>query len=235
MTERDDPVLAATAGTGRARSAPTAPRRGALQLAAIASIMPVAGDPPATPASADDTAVVRRMATGDAAALGPLYDRWSPHVQRVVAAILRSPGDVEDVVEEVFWQAWRQAGRFDAGRGTVSAWLTTMARSRAMDRAKAIRRRPEDAVAGPIAAARTDSPDPADQAIASDRRSIVAAALGELPRAQREALEMAYFGGLTQMEIAACTGQPLGTIKTRMRLAMQKLRERLAPTLEVAR
>jgi len=182
-----------------------------------------------------DTLIVRRMADGNADALGALHDRWSAEVQTLALAIVRSVADAEEVVEATFWQAWQQASRFDGARGSVAGWLMTIARSRALDFAKAHRRRREDVTDRAGAALVSERPDPAQSAIASERRSLVASAMAALPDAQREAVEMAYFGGLSQTEIAACTGEPLGTIKTRLRLAMQKMRERLSPVLEVAR
>ena len=192
--------------------------------------------PDSTPAADGDAdaLLVRRMAAGDADALGAFYDRWAPQVQAAVLAIVRDRVDAEDVVEEAFWQAWRQAARFDGARGSVASWLLTIARSRAMDRSRALLRRRETAVDDAMELA-SGAPDPAEQAAASERRSAVAAALHGLPKPQREVIEMAYFGGLSQTEIAASLGQPLGTVKTRARLAMQKLRERLAPLREVAR
>ena len=178
----------------------------------------------------EDEALVQRMAGGDDGALGALYDRRYAIVYGVVSRLLRQPDDVEDVVEETFWQAWRQASRFDRSRGAVQTWLLTIARSRARDRARALRRRREEPLEGedgevvvPLAA----EGDPGLDAEASERRRIVVAALAGLPAEQREALELGYFGGLSQTEIAERTGQPLGTVKTRMRLAMQKLRSQL--------
>jgi RNA polymerase sigma-70 factor (ECF subfamily) len=186
------------------------------------------------PSSEVDAQIVRRMAAGDPDALGSLYDRWAGRVQSLAVSIVRSVADAEEVVEETFWQAWQQAARFDASRGSVAAWLLTIARSRALDLAKAQRRRREDVSDEAGSTLVSDRPDPAQHAVASEERSLVASALAALPHAQREAVEMAYFGGLSQTEIAACTGQPLGTVKTRLRLAMHKLRERLAPVWEVA-
>ena len=186
----------------------------------------------------DDPALLRRMAQGDEQALGLLYDRWHSLVAGVVARILASREDVDDVVEEAFWQAWRQASRYEGGRGTVQTWLLTIARSRALDRARALKRRREepldgdatDATVRQVAAEGTPELD----AEITEQRAIINAALAELPPEQREALELGYFGGLSQSEIAERTGQPLGTIKTRMRLAMQKLRGRLAILRDVA-
>ena len=178
----------------------------------------------------EDEALVQRMAAGDDGALGELYDRWYAVVHGVVSRLLRQPEDVEDAVEETFWQAWRQAARFDRSRGAVQTWLSTIARSRALDRARALRRRREEPLEGDdgqSAVPQAAEGDPGLDAEASERRRIVVAALAGLPAEQREALELGYFGGLSQTEIAERTGQPLGTVKTRMRLAMQKLRSQL--------
>ena len=178
----------------------------------------------------EDEALVRRMAAGDDQALGVLYDRWQGVVHGVVSRMLRQPDDVEDVVEETFWQAWRQASRFDRTRGAVQTWLLTIARSRALDRVRALRRRREEPLEGDdgqVVVQQAAEGDPGLDAEASERRTIVVAALSGLPPEQREALELGYFGGLSQTEIAERTGQPLGTVKTRMRLALQKLRSQL--------
>ena len=178
----------------------------------------------------EDESLVRRMAAGEEQALGALYDRWYPLVHGVVSRLVRQPNEVEDVVEETFWQAWRQASRFDPARGAVQTWLLTIARSRALDRVRSLRRRREDPLEGDDGVdvvQQVAEGDPGLDAEASERRRIVVAALNDLPAEQREALELGYFGGLSQSEIAERTGQPLGTVKTRMRLAMQKLRGQL--------
>jgi len=187
----------------------------------------------------EDVELVRRMAAGDEQALGAFYDRWRDQVYGLVLHVVREPADAEDVMEEVFWQAWRQAERFDASRAGVGTWLLTIARSRALDRRRALNRSREEAEPAPdegrraeyergVAEAVQDVPGPAEAAEGAERRALVAAALGTLPAEQRQALELAYFGGLSQSEIAERTGQPLGTVKTRMRLAMVKMREKLA-------
>ena len=191
----------------------------------------------------DDRALLERMIAGDERALGALYDRWSPVVHALALRIVDDGDEAEEVVEETFWQAWRQAATYAAARGAVPTWLLTIARSRALDRRRAVRRRREedlDATANqgaPAPASAADAPpgvahDPAEAAEAAERRARVEAALRELPVEQREAVELAYFGGLSQTEIAERTRQPLGTVKTRMRLAMQKLRAQLAPLRE---
>ena len=178
----------------------------------------------------DDASLVRRMANGDEQALGALYDRWHPLVHAVVLRILRQREDVEDVVEEAFWQAWRQAARFETARGSVQTWLLTIARSRALDKVRSLKRLREEPLVGENGESIVQQVavgDPGLDAESAERRRIVITALAELPAEQREALELGYFGGLSQSEIADRTGQPLGTIKTRMRLAMQKLKGRL--------
>ena len=191
-----------------------------------------------------DAELIRRMQSGDERALGAFYDRWFPIVNGLVARMLKSADDVEDVVEETFWQVWRQADRFAERRGSVQTWILTIARSRALDRLRAVRRRREDSIDDdggenlPSNAEPTFAQPATDPSLAvehKERRQMIMGALDELPREQREALELGYFGGLSQSEIAERTGQPLGTIKTRMRLAMQKLRDRLSPLREVAR
>ena len=185
----------------------------------------------------DDAALLRRMGEGDEQALGLFYDRWQPLVHGVVLRVLRQREDVEGVVEEVFWQAWKQAARYESGRGSVQTWLLTIARSRALDKVRALRRLREDPMEnerGEIVVHLAADGDPSMSTEAAERRSIVLAALAELPAEQRQALELGYFAGLSQTEIAERTGQPLGTVKTRMRLAMQKLRGRLLVLREEA-
>jgi len=179
-----------------------------------------------------DHALIRRMQEGDERALGEFYDRWFPVVNGLITRMLKSATDVEDVVEETFWQAWRQAQRFDGSRGSVQTWLLTIARSRTLDRLRATRRLREESIddgdGSNADSFVSSSSDPSLDVEHAERKRLVLAALADLPGEQRQALELGYFGGLSQSEIAERTGQPLGTIKTRMRLAMLKLRERLS-------
>ncbi len=185
--------------------------------------------------SADsDFELVRRMGASEEHALGILYNRWAPLVYSLVIHLLEDSGEAEDVVEETFWQAWRQASRYDRSRGAVSTWLITIARSRALDRARGRRRMKEESLtqlresdAASVTRASADASNPHEDAEAADRRGAVIRALGTLPEEQREALQLAYFSGLSQTEIAGKTGQPLGTVKTRTRLAMEKMRAQL--------
>lgn len=186
----------------------------------------------------DDTALIGRMGDGDEQALATFYDRWHALVHAVVQRIVANADDVDDVVEEAFWQAWRQAGRYQAGRGSAQTWLLTIARSRALDRVRTTKRRREEPLesdAGAMVVQLAADSDPAMDAESAERRRIVLAALAELPAEQRQAMELGYYGGLSQSEIAERTGQPLGTVKTRMRLAMQKLRDGLRVLREDAR
>ncbi len=177
-------------------------------------------------AASDDFALIRRMCDGDHEAMGALYDRWSQRVYALAQMLLREPGDAEDVVQETFWQAWRDARKYDGTRGSVGAWLLTIARSRALDRRRAQGRKREHADSD-VLDSFAGSSDPIGDASSNETRRLVRSALQELPREQRTALELAYFGGLSQTEISERTGEPLGTVKTRMRLAMAKMRERL--------
>ncbi|HEX2079048.1 MAG TPA: sigma-70 family RNA polymerase sigma factor [Longimicrobium sp.] len=190
-------------------------------------------DAPSTvhpPAANADAALLRRMAAGDESALGALYDRWSPLVHSVVMRIAGDPDDAEELVEETFLQAWRQAGSYQDSRGGVATWLAVMARSRSLDRVRLAGHR-RAAAAEPLEAAEGTGaldPSPLDAAEVAETRQVVRAALDRLPADQRETLEMAYYRGMSQSEIAAATGQPLGTVKTRCRLGLQKLREALS-------
>lgn len=181
-----------------------------------------------------DRDLLRRMASGDEAALGELYDRWSTLVHSLVIRIVKDAEEAEETVEATFWQAWRQAARYEESRGAVSTWLTTIARSRALDRVRARLRVREESLSrsgaeiDSVADTSSTGHDPHSSAEASERRDIVVAAIATLPPEQRETIELAYFGGLSQSEIAERTGQPLGTVKTRARLALDKLRERLS-------
>ena len=188
------------------------------------------------PAATADELLLRRMAAADDRALGELYDRWVVTVHALVARIVRDPEDAEEAVEEVFWQAWRQAARYEWARGSVGTWLMTIARSRALDRLRARQRRREELLEESVIDDRSGAgTDLIADAEASERRARVLAALDALPPEQRQVLEMAYFEGMSQTEIADRTHQPLGTIKTRVRLAMQKLRERLTALREESR
>jgi len=182
-----------------------------------------------------DRDLIARAAGGDEAAIAQLYDRYATVLYTVAYRIVGERADADEVVVEAFAQAWREAARFEPGRGSVAAWLTMIARSRALDLVRARARR--ERITGTAAADTPDQPpamgawqgDPADSLDRTDRRQQVLAALGELSPPQRQAIELAFFEGLSQSEIAERLKEPLGTVKTRVRLGMQKLRDRLRP------
>jgi RNA polymerase sigma-70 factor (ECF subfamily) len=187
------------------------------------------------PLPAGDTELITRAADGDERAMAELYDRYGQVLYAVAYRIVGQRADAEEVVLDALAQAWREATRFEAGRGSVAAWLTTIARSRALDLVRARSRR--DRITAAAAAERPDtSPamggwraDPSSGVEYAERRTQVQAALETLSPAQRRAIELAFFEGLSQSEIAELLQEPLGTIKTRVRLGMQKLRESLRP------
>jgi RNA polymerase sigma-70 factor (ECF subfamily) len=186
-----------------------------------------------------DSAVVALAASGDERALGELYDRYGGMAYSLAAAIVGEHADAEEVVADAFAQIWRSAAGFDPARGSVAAWIATITRTRALDLVRSRKRRArvlEDA------AVVTDEGEtlvlaptlePADRsAELSETSAIVQRSLAELSAPQRRVIELAYFGGFSQSEIAAQLSEPLGTVKTRMRAALEKLRQSLRPVLE---
>ena len=179
-----------------------------------------------------DRATMARVARGDQQALGDLYDRHARPVYALALKILQDPGDAEDIVQEVFAQAWQQAARYDDERGAVGAWLLTVARSRAIDRLRARRARPDRPGVDPSPRDIVDPvPAPDTQLLSFEQARAVRVALAELPLLQRVALELAYYDGLTHVEIAERLEQPLGTVKTRIRQALLKLRDVMTETM----
>jgi RNA polymerase sigma-70 factor (ECF subfamily) len=207
------------------------------RLAALGSFpqqwpMPKPAPPSAPPADHD---LVARAARGDEQAIGTLYDRYGGVLYAVAYRVVGQRPDAEDVVIEAFAQAWRDAIRFESTRGSVAGWLTMIARSRALDVVRARSRRNRI-----TASAAADEPqrspamgdwraDPSDTYDHAERQQQVQAALQTLSPPQRQAIELAFFEGLSQSEIAERLQEPLGTIKTRVRLGMQKLRDSLRP------
>ena len=175
-----------------------------------------------------DRVTVDRMARGDTSALADLYDRHARAIYSLALRMLADAAEAEDVVQDVFTQAWRQATRYDPLRAPVAGWLMIIARARALDR---LRRRKSRIVAVELDPA---TPHPRDPEISQEMLAITAeqaervrGALGELPDSQRAAIELAYYEGLSQSDIAERLQQPLGTIKTRIRSGLLKLREAL--------
>ncbi|MEP7344588.1 MAG: sigma-70 family RNA polymerase sigma factor [Gemmatimonadaceae bacterium] len=193
---------------------------------------------PTTPASSE-SALVSRLIAGDERALGELYDRHGGMAYSLACAIVPDPADAEEVVAEAFAQIWRSAATFDPSRGNVIAWLTTIVRSRSLDLVRSQRRRAralDEAVAmsdASEAPGMSTGLSEADRGVElSEAQRLVRHSLQTLPAAQRTVLELAYFGGLSQSEIAERLSEPLGTVKTRMRAGMEKLRQLLRPLVE---
>jgi RNA polymerase sigma-70 factor (ECF subfamily) len=192
----------------------------------LSAILVKMGDAAAAEADRD---AVRRLARGDAEALAEIYDRHARLLYSLALRIVRLQADAEDVLQEVFAQVWRQAPRYDASRGTVIGWLVTQTRSRALDRLRRGRARPQATDDEQAAQALADSAPGIDLTLVSAQQAAaVRAALEALPENQRVPLELAYYEGLSQSEIAGKLGVPLGTIKTRIRQALLRLREAMA-------
>jgi RNA polymerase sigma-70 factor (ECF subfamily) len=171
---------------------------------------------------------ISAAAAGKQEALASLYDESSRLVYSIAFRILNNAEDAEEVTLEVYAQIWRQAGDYSSERGTPSTWLVMLARSRALDRVRSRdTRRHRETPLDEVAAARSPEDPPEQAAFLSQRRTIVRTAMMELAPEQREAIELSFFSGLTHTELAEKLGQPLGTVKTRIRLGMIKLRQSL--------
>ena len=180
--------------------------------------------------------LVQKIAEGDQSALGTLYDSTNRLVYGLILRVLNDASTAEEVLLDVYTQVWRQASTYDTSRGAPLAWVTTIARSRAIDRLRSgwqdqKRKEPLDAIGD----APTSAASPEEATVASERQRFVREALAQLTPEQREVIELAYYSGLSHSEIAAKLNQPLGTIKTRTRLGMMKLREALGPILDDGR
>jgi RNA polymerase sigma-70 factor (ECF subfamily) len=188
----------------------------------------------AAASSPGDRDLLARAADGDQHAIATLYDRYGATLYAVAYRVVGERADAEDVLIEAFAQAWREAPRFEPSRGSVAGWLTMIARSRALDFVRARARR--ERITAKAVNQSSDAPamgsrpaNPSDTYDMTERRRQVTAALQALSPPQRQAIELAFFEGLSQSEIAERLAEPLGTVKTRVRLGMQKLRESLRP------
>jgi RNA polymerase sigma-70 factor, ECF subfamily len=169
--------------------------------------------------------LIQQVAKQDRDAFSQLYDRFSTLVFTLAMRMLKARSDAEDLLQEVFVQVWRQAQNYSAERGSPEAWIVNIARSRAIDKIRSIRRMQKSFVLTDDPA-RAESPENVESSsVESETRLAMNSALANLPDMQRKVLELAYFDGLTQSEIADRLAEPLGTVKTRMRSGIQKLRE----------
>jgi len=184
----------------------------------------------------DDEELMQRLAYRDLVAFRALYDRYGNLVYSAALRVVRDAQIAEDMVQEIFLRIWRKPESYVAQRGRFVTWLTSVTRNRAVDEVRSRGRRFRHETASPEEQERelpaSEQDDPALTAELSDQRRLILAALKHIPAEQREIIELAYFGGLTQQEIADRLSQPLGTVKTRIRLGMQKLRAALTPELK---
>jgi RNA polymerase sigma-70 factor (ECF subfamily) len=171
-------------------------------------------------AADDDASLLSRVQAGEETAMASLYDRYSRLVYSVALRVLRDAAAAEDVMQEVLMQVWRRPSGFASTRGSLSGWLAVVARNRSIDLLR--RRRPTDSVDDVVLASSFDLADEAERSVLMERARIT---IQQLPREQRKTLEMAFFDGLTHSEIAEMTGDPLGTVKTRIRSALLSLRK----------
>lgn len=180
---------------------------------------------------ASDADLIAQAAGGDPAALETLYDRYSRVIFSFALRIVGDPQIAEEILQEVFFRAWQQGNSFQSNRGSLVTWLLSITHNLSIDEIRKRNRRPQRADSAEpellLAGVSDESVNVEDEVWLGSLRQSILEALGQLPDAQRQPIEMAYFQGLTQREIAETLGEPLGTIKTRMRLGMLKLREYL--------
>lgn len=187
-------------------------------------------NPPQPAASTIDPKLLARVVKGDQQAFSQLYDQSSTLLYTMALRILGHREEAAELLQEVYLEVWRKVARYDVGRGTPVAWLITLTRSRAIDRlrSRGARAQAGESLDGSSADQLADkSPGPFEAQADQELRHLVGSALSSLPPAQQQAIELAYYEGLTHMEIAARLNQPLGTVKTRIKLGMSKLREML--------
>jgi len=170
--------------------------------------------------AAEDAALLAMVEQGDQQAMASLFDRYSGIVYSVALRVLRDAGQAEDVMQDIFIQIWKKPGAFVSGRGSLGAWLAVVARNRAIDALR--RRRPTDSVEDVVLASSTDLGAEAERNALMEKVRVY---MSQLPVEQRRSVELAYFDGMSHSEIAEQTGDPLGTVKTRIRLAMITLRK----------
>ena len=169
-----------------------------------------------------DKSLMDRVRVGEQQAMAEIFDRYAGLVYSVALRVLNDSGHAEDVMQEIFFQLWRNPDSFSSARGSLGAWLLVVARNRAIDHLR--QRRSGEPVDEVIVASATNLENEAQRSIIIQR---VQGIIGDLPKEQQQSLQMAFFEGLSHSEIAEKTGQPLGTVKTRIRSALTSLRKRL--------
>jgi RNA polymerase sigma-70 factor (ECF subfamily) len=183
--------------------------------------------------SVSDAELILLVTQGDQYALEALYERYARAVYSFSLRIVGDAQVAEEILQEVFVRAWQQGGSFQSARGSLITWLLSITHNLSIDEVRRRKRRPQKAESEEpesiLAGLPDEGPNVEEEVWLSSLRVSIQDALQQLPAAQREAIELAYFQGLTQREIADTPGEPLGTIKTRMRLGMLKLREQLGP------
>jgi RNA polymerase sigma-70 factor, ECF subfamily len=177
---------------------------------------------PLSASTPDDFALLSRVRSGDQGAMADLFDRYSGVLYSVALRVLKDPGQAEDIMQDIFIQVWRKPDSFASGRGSLGGWLAVVTRNRAIDLLR--KRRPSDSVEDVVLASKTNTASEAERNVLMEKVRIV---MAELPPDQKTSVELAYFDGMSHTEIAEKTGEPLGTVKTRIRLAMMTLRKAL--------
>ena len=172
--------------------------------------------------------LLQKIVNKDKEAFGLFYDRFAPMAFGLALRILRNRPDAEEVTQDVFYQIWLKASNFNHKRGNPEAWLITMIRSRSIDRLRSVQRKQKNTQSADETL-ESKMPSLKSDAGTSDARMDLQGPMSELPSSQREALELAYFQGMTQTEIASRLDLPLGTVKTRMRDGLKKLRGLMEP------
>lgn len=210
-----------------------APLARTLIARALPRVSRSAGERTLTGQDFEDAELIALIVEGDVEALGTIYDRYQRAVFALCARVTRDQGAAEELTQEVFVRLWKNAASFEPGRGRVSTWLLRIAHNLALNEARRRSSRPVIAYEADweYASSAIEDPDaqsdPALAAWLNERAVVIREALRALPAPQRQAIEMAFFDGLTQAEIAAATGDPLGTVKSRIRIGMQRLRDGL--------
>lgn len=177
-----------------------------------------------------DRELVQQVAAGNQEAVALLYERYATPAFSLALRVVGDRESAEEIVQEAFLRVWNHARSFDPQRGRFASWLLSIIHNLAVNELRRRRSRPQSAPGADemLVNLHESDPGPEDMAWATVRRSTIRAALTQLPQAQRQAIELAFFRGLTQMEIAETLGDPLGTVKTRIRLGLQKLNRLLA-------